>query len=335
MYKRKELKLKIYCTISFFCFCLHTLQSQSLVGVTGKADTSFTNYSAWLSAIKKYPFIKVVQPISSSSFVEKKNIVYIKYGERVLLLDVFSPKVKPQKKKIVILILHGGGWRSGNRAQHYPMAQRLAQLGYSCITPAYSLSTDALFPTAIDDVNEAIQWVKKNATTYNFDTAKIAILGFSAGGELAAYIGATNTNPTYTKHNMAVKNSIKAVIDIDGILSFVHPESGEGDDSKKISAATYWFGYAKKDNPTLWNEASALTYTGKYTPPTLFINSAVERMHAGRNDYVKILTENNIYTEVKSFENSPHTFCLFHPWFDPTLLYIDDFLKKVFTKKNQ
>ena len=123
---------------------------------------------------------------------------------------------------------------------------------------------------------------------------------------------------------------VNAVIDIDGTLSFVHPESGEGDDSKKTSAATYWFGYSKKENPELWTQASPLTHAGKTTPPTLFINSSIERMHAGRNDYIKILTENNIYTEVKTFENSPHHFCLMEPWFTPTVKYIDEFLKKVF-----
>ncbi len=125
---------------------------------------------------------------------------------------------------------------------------------------------------------------------------------------------------------------MQAVIDIDGILAFIHPESGEGDDSKRTSAATNWFGYSKNDNPELWKQASALTYAGKNSVPTLFINSAVDRMHAGREDHIKILKENNIYTEVQHFDNSPHAFCLFEPWFQPTIKYIDDFLKKVFPK---
>jgi len=54
-------------------------------------------------------------------------------------------------------------------------------------------------------------------------------------------------------------------------------------------------------------------------------------MHAGREDFIKLLTENNIYSEVHSFENAPHSFCLFTPWFQPTVDFIDAFLKKVFT----
>jgi len=116
------------------------------------------------------------------------------------------------------------------------------------------------------------------------------------------------------------------------VLSFVHPESGEGDDSKRTSAATNWFGYPKKDNYALWEQASSLTHAGKHTPPTLFINSSVDRMHAGREDYIKILNQYNTYSEVKSFEGAPHSFCLFDPWFEPTVKYIDEFLKKVFDK---
>jgi pectinesterase len=80
----------------------------------------------------------------------------------------------------------------------------------------------------------------------------------------------------------------------------------------------------------LWEEASPLAYVSKNTPPTLFINSSVERMHAGRTDYLKVLNENHIYSEVKTFSDAPHSFPLFDPWFEPTVKYIDEFLKKVF-----
>jgi len=53
-------------------------------------------------------------------------------------------------------------------------------------------------------------------------------------------------------------------------------------------------------------------------------------MHAGRNDFIKVLDENHIYNEVHGFDDAPHSFPLFYPWFDPMLKYIDDFLRKVF-----
>ena len=69
---------------------------------------------------------------------------------------------------------------------------------------------------------------------------------------------------------------------------------------------------------------------GKHTPPTQFINSGVARMHAGREDFIKVLKLHSIYSEVRTFEGSPHSFILFNPWFDTTVVYMDKFLCSVF-----
>jgi len=313
----------------FFCI---KLAAQSTAGITNQLDTSYTTYSAYISTLKSYPNIKVVPEFHSKTVKEKRNISYCTIDKRKLLLDVFYPSSKAKAKRVAIMIIHGGGWRSGNRTQHYPLAQRLADLGYVCFTPEYRLSTEALFPAAVYDLKSALRWIRANAKQYNVDTNKIAVLGFSAGGELAAFLGVTNLNSNFEGNECNLKSSstVQAIIDLDGTLSFVHPESGEGDDSKRTSAATYWLGYPKRDNPKLWEEASPLTYVSKNTPPTLFINSSVDRMHAGRTDFLKVLNENNIYAEVKTFSDAPHSFPLFDPWFEPTLKHIDEFLKRVF-----
>jgi len=204
-----------------------------------------------------------------------------------------------------------------------------------CFTPEYRLSTEALYPAAVYDLKSAVRWVRNNAKKYNVDQNKIAVLGFSAGGELAAFLGVTAGNQKFegSECNLKTSSLVNAIVDLDGTLSFVHPESGEGDDTKRTSAATYWFGYSKKDNPKVWEEASPLTYVSNHTPPTLFINSSVDRMHAGRTDFLKVLDENHIYSEVKTFSDAPHSFPLFDPWFEPTVKFTDQFLKKVFALK--
>lgn len=331
--------MKRIITILTGCLITANVFAQSMAGVTGKTDTSYNNNAAYRSVIKTWPNAKIVAEFHSPSFKEKRDIVYCKLrsdsGERKLLLDAFCSATKTTIKRTAIVIIHGGGWRSGNRTQHYPLAQHLADLGYVCFTPEYRLSTEALYPAAVYDIKAAVRWVKKNAKKYNIGTSKITVLGFSAGGELAAFIGATNDNKEFegTGDHLKYSGNVNAVVDIDGTLSFVHPESGEGDDSKKTSAASYWFGYSKKENLELWKQASPLTHAGPTTPPTLFINSSIDRMRAGRNDYIKILSGYNIYTEVQHFENSPHHFCLMEPWFTPTIKYIDEFLKKVFSNK--
>ena len=325
---------KYFIAIGSIFFC-SVVQSQSTKGLTGKRDTSYSNYNAYVQTKKSHPDIELVHEMKSSAIKEKRNITYCTNGDRSLQLDAFSPKKKSKVKRPAIIIIHGGGWRTGNRAQHYPLAQKLSTLGYVCFTPEYRLSTEALYPAAVLDIKAALRWVRANAAQFNIDTAKIVVAGFSAGGELAAFIGSTNGVEKFEGNNCNtnVSSSVAAIVDMDGTLSFVHPESGEGDDSKSTSAATYWFGWGKAENPELWQEASPLAHVGKNTPPILFINSSVDRMHAGREDFIAVLNQHGIYSEVHSFPEAPHSFPLFHPWFEPTVNYIDNFLKKVFKPK--
>lgn len=333
---QKEIKRKynprrafICCVICFLCV---KMNAQLRTGITNKPDTSYTTLSAYQYSKNDNPNIKIVEAFNYSDVDIKKNISYCSIGDRKLLLDAFTPK-QSSVKRIAIIMIHGGGWRSGNRTQHWPLAESLAHLGYVCFTPEYRLSTEALFPAAVYDIKATIRWVKVNASTYNIDTSKIVIAGFSAGGELAAFMATTGNMPLFEgpQCNTGVGTHVNALIDIDGTLSFVHPESGESIDSAgRISAGTYWFGYNKKDNPGMWLVASPLTYVNHTAPPTLFLNSSVARMHAGRDDYIKTLNEYGTYTEVHGFDDAPHSFPLFYPWFDPMLKYINDFLKKVF-----
>ncbi|WP_205511628.1 alpha/beta hydrolase [Longitalea arenae] len=311
-------------------------QAQPVNGITGRRDTSYTTWSAFVNTRKTHPEVRIVPALKSKKIASQKDLLYAERGKMALYIDAFYPAGRSTGKKPAIMIIHGGGWRSGNPEQHHPLAQHLAARGYVCFTPDYSLSTHELYPAAIYDLKRALRWVVQHAHQYQVDTSKIAVLGFSAGGQLAAFLGTTAGHPKFEGPGSAGEQvppapaPVHAIIDIDGTLSFVHPETGEGDDSKKISAATYWFGYKRADSLALWEEASPLTHVGPHTPPTLFINSSVGRMHAGRDDFIKVLDKYKIYSEVKSFENAPHSFCLFHPWFGPTVDHIDDFLKKVF-----
>jgi acetyl esterase/lipase len=80
----------------------------------------------------------------------------------------------------------------------------------------------------------------------------------------------------------------------------------------------------------LWVDASPLTYINSNTPPILFINSSIDRFHAGRDEAIKILQASNIYFKVHTVPKTPHSFWLFEPWFDETLDLCILFLEKVF-----
>jgi pectinesterase len=169
----------------------------------------------------------------------------------------------------------------------------------------------------MNDIKEAIHFIRKNANLYNVDETKVAILGCSSGGQLAALIGTTNTIP---------ETAVQAIIDIDGILAFKHPESEEG------KAASLWLGGEYEAIPEIWKEASALTHVNEKTPPTLYINSDMPRFHAGRDDMVEILYQYAIYNEIKTIPNAPHSFWFYEPWFNSIVDFSIQFLNTVFNK---
>ncbi|MGY5355878.1 alpha/beta hydrolase fold domain-containing protein [Wenyingzhuangia sp. IMCC45467] len=299
----------------FFLGCAH--------GQVIKKDTSFTVYSTYKKELKKYPKIKPVFLKIDKDVKVKKEIVYKNTGERNLELDAFFYS---KTKNPAVVLIHGGGWKSGSKEHMQPMAMAIASKGYACFTVEYRLSDEAEYPAGIIDVKNAIQYIKLNAKKYHVDTTKIAVLGCSSGGQMAALIGTTNLNKKYINNSPSA--AVQAIVDIDGVLAFKHPESMEG------SMASWWLGGTYKEVPEIWKEASALHHTNKNTPPVLFINSQFPRFHAGRDDMIKILDKHNIYNEVKTISNSPHPFWLLHPWFDVTTDYVIEFLNKIF-KENK
>ena len=290
-----------------------------------KKDTSYTVNSSFLKYKKKFPAIEIVKPKRFKNVTEKATITYKTLENRNLYLDAF---INDSDKNPAVILVHGGGWKSGNKSHMKPLAQVIASKGYSCFVIEYRLSDEAKYPAAIFDVKKAIQFIKENAKEFHVDSTKIAILGASSGAQMATLIGTTNNNLKFEEnHQNQVSSTVNAIINLDGILAFKHPESKEG------KVASLWLGGTFNEKPTVWQEASALTHVDEKTPPILFINSQYERFHAGRDDMIKILDKNNIYNQVETFPNSPHTFWLFHPYFNKTVHYITKFLDKTLKNK--
>ncbi|SNR44980.1 alpha/beta hydrolase [Flavobacterium sp. ov086] len=287
-------------------------------------DTSYTIKSTYNKLIKQYPFITIAESKKDKKVTEIYNLVYNQKQNRALHLDAYF--YKKEKLNPAVIMIHGGGWRSGNKSQMQVIAQEIASKGYSCFAIEYRLSLEAKYPEGIYDIKNAIKFIKDNAKKFHVDPNKIAILGCSSGGQMAALIGTTNGDLAFEDALNKSKSSSKvnAIIDVDGILAFKHPESKEGE------MASFWLKGTYEENPENWKNASALSHTNKNTPPILFINSSFDRFHAGRDDMITILKESGIYNEVKTIEKSPHSFWFFQPWFDEMIQYTTQFLNKIF-----
>ena len=86
----------------------------------------------------------------------------------------------------VVLLVHGGGWaENDNRYQMKKLAQSIVQEGFAVFSITYRLAPEYVFPTQVDDLLEAVNWLSKNACTHQLNLQKTIIYGYSAGGHLA------------------------------------------------------------------------------------------------------------------------------------------------------
>ncbi len=114
------------------------------------------------------------------------DIVYARPGGTDLLMDAALPETSVPAPAVILV--HGGGWvRGDRRIDVRPLFKPLSDAGFAWFSISYRLATDVTqFGVAIDDVESAVRFVKAHAAEYNIDPNRIALVGESAGGQLAA-----------------------------------------------------------------------------------------------------------------------------------------------------
>ncbi|MXN92336.1 alpha/beta hydrolase fold domain-containing protein [Flavobacterium sp. Sd200] len=301
-------------------------------------DTSYTVKNEFKKYRKYYPQIKPAIDSLPANVKESRNVVYTTlkntpFGDRDLHVDVFSPKKKG--KYPALIMVHGGGWRAGDKSLQVPMAQKLAAKGFVTVCVEYQLSMEAKYPAAVFNIKSAIRWMRANADKYGIDPDKIAISGCSAGGQLALLVGLTNgvEGKEGNQGNLGFSSDIQAIVDMDGAVDFMAPLSLNLD-RKPDSPDIAWLGGSFYEKPEIWKDASGIFWANEKSCPILFLNSGFPRFHAGQDELIGMMKDWGIYTEAYKFDVQLHTFWLFNPWVDPTVNYVHNFLTKVFNNQS-
>lgn len=113
-----------------------------------------------------------------------RNLNYNSQGQ---LLDLYLPQIRD--KKTAIMFIHGGGFKEGSKERMAFYAALYAKGGFVTTSVNYRLTPNHVFPAAINDVRDALQWMKSNADRYGYDANKIVLVGYSAGATLALNVG--------------------------------------------------------------------------------------------------------------------------------------------------
>jgi len=134
----------------------------------------------------------------------RKDIEYSRAEGMSLRLDASVPEGSgPFPAAIVV---HGGGWvRGDKKIDVAPLFKPLSDAGVAWFSINYRLAADPLhFGVAINDVEAAIRFVKDNAREYRIDPDRIALIGESAGGQLAGMAALNNAPGTSVKAVVAL-----------------------------------------------------------------------------------------------------------------------------------
>ncbi len=177
------------------------------------------------------------------------------------VLDVYIPKGK--KDFPVVMFVHGGSWKSGNKNLYAGLGQSLANDGIGCVVCNYRLSPKVQHPAHIEDVAKAFAWTCDNIAKYGGNKERLFLCGHSAGGHLVSLLV---TDPQYLKAEKHTIDEVKGVASLSGVYQIYSGvkvfEGPFGNDEKVCKLASpithvrgkhppFFIAYADSDLPAL------------------------------------------------------------------------------------
>lgn len=215
--------------------------------------------------------------VSSVCAGEWRDVVYATVGERELLVDVHVPEKRTSD--ILLVYVHGGAWRSGSKDD--PPVMGLVERGYALASVDYRLSGEARFPANVHDIKAAIRFLRAKRDDFGLEAGKIAILGSSAGGHLAALVGVTNGHGELEGQ---VGGHLDESSDVQGIVSFygasnletILAQSTPHGLKVRVPALQLLLGALPGQVPGVARLASPVTHVDGKDPPLLLIHGDLD-----------------------------------------------------------
>jgi acetyl esterase/lipase len=188
------------------------------------------------------------------AFEVKANLSYDSTIGYYGTFDVYEPKSDSARTdRPAILAIHGGAWKGGDKAWGESFAKELCPYGYVVISINYRLSgnPNSTWPAQINDVQNALTYIRRNARQFRIDPARIASLGMSAGGHLATMValrddtagadGRVNTAVNLDGEHDMMMPPEQVMHDFDNILTKVmgHAAPWSNAELRDISTVTF------------------------------------------------------------------------------------------------
>src|SRR5580704_4054303 len=157
-------------------------------------------------------------PTVSHSVAWITNLPYVTGGGPQQQIDLYIP-TNGNGGPLVVYV-HGGGWEHGDKAGDSVNPNNLQWLwkGYAMASINYRLAPSALWPAQIQDCKAAIRWLKARGHEYGYGPKRIAVVGESAGGHLAAMLGTTTGSKIFdVGENLDYPSDVVCAVNLFGV----------------------------------------------------------------------------------------------------------------------
>jgi acetyl esterase/lipase len=308
------MKRLLFTFVFLLPFILFGCGQEDQPGQAPKAPRGYPNETI-LKIAYGLGFVELVEtnPDIPESIEVVRDMVYKQVDSISLKLDVYREKDFSTPGPALVFI-HGGGWSKGDKSDYLPYLIDYAKKGYVTVTVSYRLSKVAHFPAAVEDIHDAVQWVRVHAGELLINPEKIALIGGSAGGHLAMMQAFSDTTGS----------KVQAVVNIYG------PTDLTTEYARNRGECLQFLGKSYAEAPELYRAASPRTYISADDPPTLTFHGTIDSLvPVSQSDSLhKWLERAGVPNEYHRLKGWPHTMDLSRKVNDYCQYYMDAFFRK-------
>jgi acetyl esterase len=217
-----------------------------------------------------------------------KDVVYS--PSAALRLDAAIPKSTTPVPAVIVV--HGGGWEAGDKVTYVtPLFEPLARAGLAWFSIDYRLTPDFTNEDQLEDVRQAVRFVKSQHARFNIDPAQIFLVGESASGQMVTQLAAED-------RSLAGVVSFYGVYDFTAMVTDASPRS--------LLVRLFRRTVLDDDSRALLRKYSPLYRVHADMPPILLVNGTGERLWAQGQTFAQRLKELGVEHEVIALDNAPH-----------------------------
>lgn len=206
--------------------------------------------------------------------------------------DLYLPDAKAKGPFPVVLLLHGGAWRQGDKGKLSKLGRVLAERGYAAFAIDYRLAPQFRYPAQLEDMRQALRWLQQQAGEYNLDMNRVAAWGYSAGGHLASLLGVQPPSEGLPSVRVVIAGGAPADLRI-------YPNA---------SSVKGFLGGTAAELPAVYESASPMAHVRKGLPAFYLYHGTADDLvvPSQSQNFARALSEAGVHVELRLLDGQNH-----------------------------